>query len=694
MIERVWRIAALFLAAVLVVAPIHAQDVPPAAAFVAYQCAFQAQTNSVEIHAALRGSNGAVMPPQTYTVSVNGLENLQSVIPRSPLQMVIVQDITDTVPIEEIVNAISVNLMPKLNVQDEVALITFSEEISPPTQFYTDKNRLVNEHMIDLNTLEGENHLYDAILSSLSAFPLGSDARKVVLVLTDSGRRAAPQVSSQEIIDAAKRAKIEIYPIGFYSRDKPDEAELQALANGTGGYAWLYTDTSNSRSTIGAAVNNFLDDFVRALDNEIAFNVDMQGQTPDASGQVLLNITVTPNDDPVLVDSISCPVETLNHAINFVQMPENLVVSGRADVVIAVDTPINPDELRVVFTANDKIVQNSTSSRYTFNAAEVIPGYYTIGAQLWNLSNETLATTPTTIRIYAQQALQLTTSSGATQALEGTTQFEASHNAAIPLAEARFTVTSVDNPAQTSELGRAVFQPDGKATLTIDDIYASMETLFPDMTDASQFRVTAFVAGVSPDDANQAFSNDLVISIKQPGQPAAVVPTALPPVQATVVRSELPGWLVPAALLVLFAVVNILLFRWAARRRIQRIINNPDEHELSPQVMTVTVHRGDTRRPHTLTKKTIYIGRGSSNDINLGDDPNISRQHGVIMWRRRGWYYSNRKGQTTARINGKRYKGFVFRKLEPVTEIEIGSTLLLFHSSAQQDVADFIKTNL
>jgi pSer/pThr/pTyr-binding forkhead associated (FHA) protein len=124
------------------------------------------------------------------------------------------------------------------------------------------------------------------------------------------------------------------------------------------------------------------------------------------------------------------------------------------------------------------------------------------------------------------------------------------------------------------------------------------------------------------------------------------------------------------------------------------MINNPDHHELSPQVMTVTVHRGDTRRPHTLTKKTVFIGRGSSNDINLGDDPNISRQHGVIMWRRRAWYYSNRKGQVSARINGRRYKGLILYKLEPVTEIEIGATLLLFHSSAQQDVSDFIKTNL
>lgn len=693
MIESaVRRIAAVIVMALMLAAPARAQQPPPrAAAFVAYQCVFQAQTNTVEIRASLRGSNGAGMSPSSYTIS--GVQSVRPAQPRPPLQMVIVLDITDTVPIEQIVDAISVNLMPRLDVQDQVALITFSQEVSPPTQFYTDKNRLINEHMLDLKTLEGENHLYDAILSSLSAFPLGSDARKVVLVLTDSGRRTAPQATTPEIVEAARRAKIEIYPIGFYSRDRPDEAELQTMANGTGGYAWLYTETRNSRATIGAAVNNFLDNFARALDSEIVISVGMQGQTPDANGQVLLNLTVTPSNDPVLTDSISCPMEVLRHGINFVQMPDNLVVSGRADVVVAVDSRLNPDELLVVFRANGEIVQNSTSRRYTFNAAEVAPGYYNIDAQLWNRNNETLASTPTTIRIYAQQVLQLGTASGLTQALEGAVQFQASRSSTFALPEARFTVTSVSDPAQSFDLGRAAFQPDGKAALMLDDIYTRMLALFPNMTDASQFRVAAFVPGVSPDDANLAFSNDLVISVKQPGQPA-VVPTAAPPVVAAAPQPAAPDWTLPAALVVLFGVANILLFRWAGRRRILRMINNPDHHELSPQVMTVTVHRGDTRRPHTLTKKTVFIGRGSSNDINLGDDPNISRQHGVIMWRRRAWYYSNRKGQAAARINGRRYKGLILYKLEPVTEIEIGATLLLFHSSAQQDVSDFIKTNL
>ena len=64
------------------------------------------------------------------------------------------------------------------------------------------------------------------------------------------------------------------------------------------------------------------------------------------------------------------------------------------------------------------------------------------------------------------------------------------------------------------------------------------------------------------------------------------------------------------------------------------------------------------------------------------------------MWRRQNWYYTNRKPQISTKINGKRYRGLILYKLESVTEIEIGSTLMIFHSNAQQDVSDFIKTNL
>jgi hypothetical protein len=185
-------------------------------------------------------------------------------------------------------------------------------------------------------------------------------------------------------------------------------------------------------------------------------------------------------------------------------------------------------------------------------------------------------------------------------------------------------------------------------------------------------------------------------AVTSPTSAAPNIPDAAVSIPAAVVErinNINDQWVPPAAIIGLLA-LNLLLYRMIGRRRIMKLITTPDNIDLSPQLMNITMRRGDIKQSHTLTRKTVNVGRGSTNDINLGDDPNISRQHGAIIWRKNNWWYSNRKKDTMAKINGKKVRGLHLVKLEPVTEIEIGQTLLVFHSNAQQDVSDFIKTNL
>ncbi len=670
------------------------------AAFLPYQCTFDTQTNSAQIHAVLMGSDGQPIPSDQYTVQVTPEGSQQALTgdkvttialdKRPPLQMILVLDITDTVPIDQIVEAISTHLAPQLDVQDQVALLAFSETISPLTQFYTDKNRLINEHMIGLPTLGGDNRVYDAMLEATTSFPFNNQARKVVLVITDSGRRKIQQIDDATIISKAKSQNVEIYPIGFFSRDKPDTDELQAIANGTGGFGWFYTDKQNTRASIETAVSGDLDDFVRALNSEITLSINMQDLKPDSTGHITFNIAVNPNNENALSGQISCPVEVLTHSIAFTDQFDNKPVTGKVDIGVTVDSDLSPDQLKVVFRVNNDVVQNSDSTIYTFDASQVAPGYYTIGAQLWDKNNDTLATTPTAIKLYAQQKLQLDVPSGNLSALSGPVRFEVSTNPDFPLPAAQFTIAPVSDPSRTLPLGSASFGSDGHAALPVDDIVARIKALYPDVTAQDSFQVDASVAGVSADDPKLAYSNSLVIAVAAPAQ-AAGSPTATPAVLNSPVDL---GLAVPVLATLLLLLINYLLIRAIGRKRVQRLMNNPDNIDLSPQMMTLTVQRGDTRQPYTLSKKTVTIGRGSSNDINLGDDPSISRQHGIVMWRKKGWYYSNRKGPVMTRINGKRYRGLMFYKLEPVTEIEIGHTLVLFHTNTQQDISDFIKTNL
>jgi von Willebrand factor type A domain-containing protein/FHA domain-containing protein len=702
--DTIYRVPTKSLASLLLcvfalsflVSPAAAQDetpLPNPAAFVAYQCNFQAATNSTDIHAVLMGSDGRPLAPSNYTLTVTPAGSDTPVPPnqvttaivpqRPPLQMVIVLDITDTVPITQIVNAISGHLAPQLDPQDQAALITFSEEISPVTQFYTDKNRLINEHMTDLLTLEGDNRLYDAMIEAMSAFPFNSQARKIVLVLTDSGRGQIQQATDDAVIARAQRDNIEVYPIGFYSRDNPDDASLQTIANGTGGYAWLNRDKRNTRASIETAVSGFLDDFVRTLNSEITVSVGLQGLSPDANGRIAFDLTAqSPNEAP-LTEQISCPYQVLTHSINFVDsFNEAAPVTGKVDIGVAVQSDLGADATRIIFRLNNDVIQNSASSIYTFDAANLFPGYYTIGAQLWDRDNNTLASTATAIRLYAQQTVQLSLSQDAAAPLSGAVDVQLLGNPNFILPDAQITLSPVGSPAQVLPLGTASFGADGRATLNIADIGTAAKALFPDLKPEDRYQFSAVVPGVSPADPPLATSNAIPVSI------------AAPVVQAATPEAARDDQRVPILIALALLALNILLFRWVGRKRVQRVINYPDDVELSPQLMTITVHRDGVKQPHTLTKKTVYVGRGSSNDINLGDDPNISRQHGVVMWRKGEWYYSNRKRPVMTRINGKRYRGLKLYKLKPVTELEIGGATLIFHSNAQQDISDFIKTNL
>ena len=701
------------LALVMLPATLMAQDTPRKGAFVAYQCTFQSDSNTAQINAVLMGGDGQPIPTGTYQVAVSAGDNpqpldstrykIERLDNRPPLQMIIVLDITDTVPIDQIVNAISQHLFPGLNPQDRVALITFSEEIAPITQFYTDKARLVSEHMTNLIVLGGDNRLYDSLLEATNSFPANSAGRKVIVTVTDSGRRKLEQASDADIIKAANRDKIQIYPVGFYSRDRTDDAALQNIAQLTGGFSWLYTETRNSRDSIGTAVSKFLDETVRTLNSEVLLTVNMQGQTPNASGVVPLKIDVNTNNDSALSDTVNCPFQTLQHSITFTEgIDTTQPITTTVDIGVKVQSDLSSDATKIVFRVNDEVAQSGTSTQYTFNAAEHYPGYYTIEAQLWDTNNATLATTPAKLRLYAQQKLALRIVGDPT-VLSGSVQFEVSSNPAYALPATQIMVASVINPAQIFKLGDAVFQPDGKATLQVDNIQAVIDRLYPNRQPTDTYQITATVPGASASDPKLAFSSPLTVSlpvteqaVTSPTSASPSIPDAAVSIPAAVVErinTINDQWVPPAAIIGLLA-LNLLLYRMIGRRRIMKLIGSPDNIDLSPQLMNITMRRGDIKQSHTLTRKTVNVGRGSTNDINLGDDPNISRQHGVIIWRKNNWWYSNRKKDTTTKINGKKIRGLKLVKLEPVTEIEIGQTLLVFHSNAQQDVSDFIKTNL
>lgn len=679
----------LLLAGVAVSA--RAQDSSiPQATFFAYDCAFDQATNTVQVRAALAGSDGAPLPPDQYSVSVvAGGQALPGdrltttpLAARPPMRLVIVFDATDTVPVPAVVQAIARDFIPLLSPEDEVALITFSTTVSPMTQFFTDKNRLINEYLANIISREGaDNLLYDAILAAVNGLPPDGDRRQAVLVMTDSRRRQQPQATTDDIIARAVAQRVQIFNIAFFTNDTPDVADLTRISNATQGFTWVYNDPERTRVTsaqIGDAIGQNMRQMVNTLDTEVQFVINMQGVTPNDAGTVDVEITIDPRDERTVTGTIICPLANLSHSIAFTNVDANQVIQDVLNMDVFAQSDLGLVDASIAFWLDERLVQNSPATAFLFDAPALTAGPHTVRAQLRTRSDEVLAATPT-LNVYVQRPIQLSTVGGIIDNLRGLVRFEALMTPDPRLPTIQFTVASSSDPQKVFPLGLTFAERSGRTVLSVDDIQAKVNEIFPSALIGS-FEVVAFVPGFDPQlDPPLALSNPLTITIAPLLEPAS-------PLDPVLLSS-----VVVSLLLVVF---NLLLFRQAAFARVLKFLGRPDKHDLTNRLMTITVLRGGAQRSTILTKKTMFIGRGSFNDINLGDNPNVSRRHGAIIWRRERWWYVNQKSGVRTRINGRRYHGYAPFLLEPITEIEIGDALLVFHSNSQQDITEFTKTNL
>lgn len=681
---------------------VQAQDGASGATFLAYDCVYDPSTDNVQIQAVLMGSDGDPIPPSDYTIQVDIPNNSQNVFTgavavtplqaRLPLQIVIVLDITETVPLPRMLVQLQ-QFLAQLQPEDEVAVVVFGETIRPISQFYTDKDRFYQEQLANLEIQVGANRMYDALRDAVINMPINTNRRQVVLMITDSSPRTDQvplQTPLETIINEAVDSDIQIFALAYYSRDTPDVAGLELVTSATNGYAWINVDNT-SIENIERGIIEGLNNAIRGLNSELRIDVGVSGLETDINNRLTLNLTVDLLNDPTLSDTVSCLVEREVNIINFVDTSDTVrIQGGTVDVGVSIQSDIPATDRRVVFFLDDAIVQNSEEEIYTFDATFTAPGAHSLRAELRNLEQEVLSTTAT-ISLIAQQLIRLESRENA----DGSIDFVATVNSLFELPSVIFFVTNpsrevtdAGQPAEVELASRPFLN--GQAILSLPEPSRTFNDLPFEVISGQLLEITASVPSTG-DEPPLAQSNILQFVVPVLPEPSIPEPILVVPEPEPELNRELVLFI---SSLVFLSVLNILLLRQVARERIKRIIRNPDNHDLDDHLMTVTVQKDGVRQAYRLTKKTITIGRGSMNDINLGGDADISRHHGVIMWRRRGWYYSNRKRQAGARIDGRWYRGFVFRRLEPITNLEVGGTHMVFHSSAQQDISEFISTNI
>lgn len=662
--------------------------------FVLYRCEATPQPSILRLSAYLASASGGALLPAIDNVSLEAVElgeaRLESSAraSRRPVRIVLVLDATSTMPLLPVINVVSTQLFPQLEFNDEVALISFSQTVSPITAFYTDKNRLVNEHMLGLRVSGGTNRLFDAIRDAVNALADRPDRRNIVLIITDSNRRDVVQTPSSDIIAAANRSKVQVYSISIQTEeDTPDEAEMRTLAERTNGFAW-YFRAPTQVDALESSLQNILNQFVNNLNQEVSLNVNVSELDLTSVNDLTLKVTLTTNTGAVLSDSIVCPLPTVTlvppqptaipNTINFVPITIPPVVTEPLDIAVQIETGLPESERLIVFLQNGEVVQASRSPIYTLVTPALPPGIYNIAAQLRNLDNVVFATTPSSLTINTQQTLTLSVVEGSLANLDAPLRLNAQTTSTLPLPDMRFTISRASRPDEARPLGvGSAPTVSGLASLSIASLRREIERYFPDAAADETFLITASIPAPQP--------NQPALAI---GEPLSVTYQPMPP----------PPFDTQLALIVVLCValflLNVIAFERVRRARIRRMIARPDGYDLPNRLMAVTVYRDALKHTVTLTRKTMTIGRGSANDINIGDDNKVSRQHGVIMWRRNDWYYTNRKPDAFVRIGGRRVRGYRLVRLEPVTEIEMGDARVFFHTNSQQDISELTRTNL
>jgi hypothetical protein len=669
----------------------------------AYTCSFNEEAGRTEIRAALTAAGGGpVAESDLGNVSVArvGGEPLPaesvSIAPadgRPPLRMVLVIDATDTMPLSQIQGDLlgATGFLPGLQVEDEVALVVFDATVTNPTPFYADKNALYNDHVADLTTRAGDNVIYEGIRAAVGATTPNSPGRQVVLVIADSGYGASRADEAEalvnEIITVAQASKAQIFAISFSSLNAadPDTEILARLAAETGGVAWSHSG-DKAPAAIGEAVATALGEFYETINAEVVISADLAGLEADETGFIPLEVTVTLASGAELTSRVACappPVAGVEVAaplftVAYRNLVEGLLVTEPLLVQIAAaPEPLPPDAVFRFFLDDEPT--DSATPEFTIDPDVLDPGVHTMRVQLRDGGGNVLAATPT-VTFYTQRPLVLTTGGGSTTNLSGPLTLRAA-NVSPNIGAVEFTLINANDPAQRLVLG-TVAAENGAAVLDVPNIQEAANSLVPDQENGWNVQVVANAPAASPDSPPLGVSNTLNLSVQPLPAGLALDTTAV------------TGVIAPIAISLVLLLIILFLLGRIRKARIMKKINRPDGYDLSPNLMQLTVSRSGNRQVYVLTKKTLYVGRGSGNDISLDDDANVSRQHGVVMWRGQKWWYAQRKPKVRARVNGKNLKGVAMVKLENPSEINIGDYLVVFHGDSQRDISDLVKTNL
>ncbi|HOH20166.1 MAG TPA: VWA domain-containing protein [Anaerolineaceae bacterium] len=322
-----------------------------------------------------------------------------TVAPRIPLNIVAVLDTSGSMAglgMQQSKEAAG-NFVNNLNVDDEVSVITFNENLILLNEFTNDHGQVVNK----LETIDAVPYagtcLYDALYRSIQLISQTPSGRRVILGLTDgkdellSGERCS-SVTVDDVINSALEQNTPLYIIGLGRNI--DDKDLGRMTVLTGGEFFYSPDPAQ------------LDDIFTLLLDHLRYQYFFSYITQTTPGihTLLLKVNLdqadvldsktffAPEFPPTIIINLPGSVDTLNLPFEI-----NITLVGNIQEV---------DSVR--FEVNGEMVSTDSESPYSvaFSEDSLPPGEITFTAVAVDQAGTEIARSQTNIRVMKIQTAQ------------------------------------------------------------------------------------------------------------------------------------------------------------------------------------------------------------------------------------------------------------------------------------------------
>jgi|GEM_PF-1712772 len=382
-------------------------DVPPLFASLVEQSAPDERTLRVDLNI-LRADGSAlnVLNPASVTAIVpSGRDPVilatTSAVPvpldaRLPLSLVLVVDLTDTVPINAVRSELPILVRGLAGFPNaEVSIIRFSNQVEPERPFASDFETAATEiSAYDVQSVPvNSNVVVDAMraAANLVSRSHASDPNReyVIVMVTDAVDTVyGNQGAVSEIVGLANGADARLYVIAMPSfsvpPSPPDNELPNLLVNQIGGFAYIFPpdgelDRDNASLFLGGQIANL--QTVLASRFRVEFSLDpLRGL--GLSGDLPLQITIRDGESVGIVDSLLNYSET-EYNVRFEALTPNQQVTDQVMLQVSVEPQSSAYQYQFVIDGEEPIAcSDPTTPSCAWNSDVYTPGLRVIGVNV------------------------------------------------------------------------------------------------------------------------------------------------------------------------------------------------------------------------------------------------------------------------------------------------------------------------